>query len=724
MFSVTAFPTALTVAASWDPDLLLEFGEAVGKEHFAKNVNIMLGPGTNLGRNPFNGRLWEYFSESEVLSAAAVRSVVLGVQRSNVSTCVKHYLCNSQEFNRNTEDAIVAQRPLQELYLHSYLAAAEAGAGSFMLGVNKINGLENSANPQTLSLLFDAGFEGFFVTDWAGIVVPNASAAVLAGTSVEMPRGYQFQYIPEYLANGSLPLAAVDLAVTRVLTAAAALGLLDTPADPARNPGAMATSPEHAALARRLAARGAVLLKNENSTLPLDPASPALAKGVLVLGDEYTVTGCGSGNVRTPYIITPFAGLFSALNPNASRVNNSCTFLPNTDFFQDGAPCVTVQANASNGFNLSQACCAACSSNRDCFVFTVLPGPTCPGQPLPGTTAQCFLKPNQAGFRPHAGLTSGTCSPLSPSSPPLFYFPEALGDPAAAALLARDFSAVVVVAALPVAEPDPGCEGTDRTTLALDRAYEALIGSIATAANVPIIVVTRTGGAVLMPWLASAAAVLHMGLAGQEAGAALADVLTGAENPSGKLPITFPSSDTAHWLGTPAQYPGIFNASGDGFWRTEYSEGMNMGYRFFASAAGAAVPRPLFPFGHGLSYSTFAYSALAVAGSIAPGDNSSSTCTVSFTVTNAAGPPGRETAQLYLAGPLPGDAPALKAFGGSGVIPSGGSVRIALTLRARDLTFYNDQGSSSWEPYKAGLYNFSIGASSVDLRLFGSVAVV
>ena len=565
MAGVTAFPTALTAAQSWDPALLYEFGKAVGEEHFAKGVSVMLGPGTNLIRVPWNGRAWEYYSESETLSAAAVSAVVRGVQdNSNVSVCVKHYLANSQEFDRNGEDARIAQRPLRELYSYAYRAAVEAGAGSFMLGVNKVNGLENSANAATLGILFDAGFEGWFVTDWAGIMVPNASAAALAGTSVEMPTGYQYQYLPQFIANGSLPVSVIDGLVTRVLTTAAALGLLDTPADPARGPAAAAATPAHAALARTLAARGAVLLKNANSALPLAPADAALRRGILVLGDEATVAGCGSGNVRQPPVASPYAALYDALNPHPARSGN-CTYQPNVDYFQDGAPCQTVAAAPANGNSLSVACCAACSAAQGCSVWTLVPNQACPGQePMAGATGQCFLKRDTAGFRPHGGIVSGLCAPLPPSTPPLFYLPNATGNVSGAAALARGYDAVVVVAALPVAEPDPGCEGSDRTTLALP-AYDALIAAVA-AANARTIVVTRTGGAALMPWLGAVAAVVHTGLAGQEAGRALADVLLGAENPGGKLTVSFPRSDNATWLTSAEQYPGVLNAS-DKFYR-------------------------------------------------------------------------------------------------------------------------------------------------------------
>jgi beta-glucosidase len=173
----------------------------------------------------------------------------------------------------------------------------------------------------------------------------------------------------------------------------------------------------------------------------------------------------------------------------------------------------------------------------------------------------------------------------------------------AAAALAATVDAVVFVAAFPTAEPNPGCEGADRLTLALPPWQDAMIAAVA-AANPRVVVVTRTGGAALMPWLANVPTVLHTGLAGQEAGNALADILLGAENPSGKLTITFPAADNATWLTTTEQYPGVFNSSGDGFWQTNYTEGLFVGWRFYAAVAAGRIDapvttKPLFQFGHG-----------------------------------------------------------------------------------------------------------------------------
>ena len=712
---VTAFPSALCAASAWDPALLEQWGDAMGAEFFGKGVNVMLGPGTCLARVPLNGRLYEYYSEEPFLSSASVAAVVRGVQaRNNVSVTVKHFLANSQEWSRGNEDAQVGERALHEMYLPAYLASVAAGAGAFMLGVNKVRGIENSANAETIGYLFDAGFEGFMMTDWAGIVVPNASAAAWAGTSVEMPKGYQYQYLPQFIANGSVPMSVIDGLATRVLTAAAALGILDTPPDPSRSPGADVTSPAHTALARTLAARGAVLLKNAAPAgdsaplLPLDPAR--LPRGVLVLGDQTTVAGCGSGEVQRPYVVTPFQGLYAALNPGASRPTN-CTVFSDTDYFQDGAACRTVTGSYTPDGALA-ACCALCTNTSGCNAWTVVPGAACPGQPM-AEPNQCFLKPDTEGERAHPGISSGTCAPLPPSTPPLLTYEGQ--NATVAAELAATVDAVIFVAAAPSQEPNPGCEGNDRLSLALPAWNDDMIAAVA-AVNARVVVVTRTQGAALMPWLSAVPAVLHQGLAGQEAGNALADVLLGAENPGGKLTVSFPAADNATWLTTPSQYPGVLNASSN-FWETQYSEGIFVGYRYY-DATPAATP-PLFAFGHGLSYATFVYDELAVSGAVSP----TSDATVSVRVTNAAGPAGRDVAQLYVAGGLAGDpVRTLKGFASTGLLVPGASAQLSFTLSAAALSVF-DEASAAWQPFAPGPYTLWVGAGSRDLRLVGSVVV-
>jgi beta-glucosidase len=715
---VTAFPCALVAASSWDVDLLESFGDAMGAEQFGKGTNIMLGPGTNIARVPLNGRLYEYYSEEPVLSSAAVTAVVRGIQRkNNVSATVKHFLANNQEFNRGTEDAQIGERALHELYLPSYLAASAAGAGSFMLGVNKIRGLENSANPETIGYLFDAGFEGFLMTDWAGIVTNNVTAAVFAGTSVEMPRGIQYKHLPQLIANGSVPISIIDGLVVRVLTTAAALGVLDTLPDPSRNPNADVMTPEHVALARTLAARGTVLLKNDapmGDSAPLLPIIPSrFPNGILVLGDQTTVTGCGSGEVQRPYVVTPIDGLYNALSPpNATRPIN-CTIYTDLDFFQNGAACKTVPGLYP--IEASSHCCALCTNTSGCNAWTVVPDAICPGQPMPSPSAQCFLKPDTSGRTSHPGITSGTCAPLPPSNPPTVGYSGQ--DPEMAASLARTVDLVIFVAAAPSEEPEPGCEGNDRLTLALPDWNNDVIDAVI-AANPRVIVVTRTQGAVLMPWIDAVPAILHQGLAGQEAGNALADILLGLENPGGKLTVSFPANDYATWLTSPDQYPGILNNS-TGFYETNYSESLLIGYRYYD--ANPDTTQPLFSFGHGLSYSTFSYTDLQVTDSVSQNTNA----TVSVTVTNIYGPSGRDVAQLYVSGAgfLNDPIRQMKGFSPTGLLAPGESVTLTFTLSVDNLRYW-DEDLHAWSPYSPGKYTLWVGASSRDLRLTSSVTVL
>lgn len=317
-------------------------------------------------------------------------------------------------------------------------------------------------------------------------------------------------------------------------------------------------------------------------------------------------------------------------------------------------------------------------------------------------------------MRPHQGISSGTCAPLPPPDLPLVSYNGQNASVAAA--LAATFDAVIFVAAAPSVEPDPGCEGKDRLTLALPSWNDQVIAAVA-AVNKRIVVVSRVQGATLMPWLATVPAVLHQGLAGQEAGNALADNLLGTVNPSGKLTLTFPSADNATWLTTAAQYPGILNTTTN-FYETQYTESLLVGYRYYDATP--AAPAPLFAFGHGLSYSTFSYENLTVTGTVSPASNA----TVSVRVTNVAGPPGRDVAQLYVAyAVLPGDPiRTLRGFAPTGLLSPGAAVDLTFTLSASSLSLY-DEAASAWVLFPPGEYDLWVGAGSRDLRLQGSVTV-
>ena len=706
--AVTAFPTTLSFAQSFDVDLVHDVGAAMGVEFFGKGVNVALGPGVNLARVPWGGRLYEYLGEDPHLASAMTAAMIRGIQRSNVSTTIKHFICNNQESNRNGMSADVPERALRELYLPAYAAAVDAGAGAFMVAVNQLNGTENSANNHSLGALFaELGFDGFCMTDWAGIMVPNAGAAALAGTSVEMPRGYQYQYLPAYIANGTVPLAVIDGLVTRVLTPAAALGLLDTPPDPDRNPSSPVTNAAHAALARAMAEASAVLLKNAppagSSTVPLLPLNAtelaASGRGIAVFGDQNTVVGCGSGQQVTPYVITPAGGLYAYFNPNASRPTN-CTLFPDVDFFQDGVPCVT-RADAS-------ACCAACTATAGCNFWTFLGDANCPNDPMPQPAGQCFLKPDDAGRTPHAGLVSGQCAPYAPGPVPITYDPGV--NLTRVMQLSRQSDVVLVVVTA------TGCEGSDRVNLSLSPGHDALV-SAAVAANPRTVVVTRCGGPCLMPWAADVPAILQTGLAGQEAGSALARLLMGDVSPSGKLALSFPLSEYDSWIESSAQYPGIIGP--DGWQHAVYSEGLQVGYKWYDARA----LQPQWPFGHGLSYGDFMYSAPALnVSTLAPG----APVSASFLLGNAGRADAREVVQLYVEYPPLADEPPRLLKGFAKVFVPAGSppVAVAFTLHYEDLTVWGSPFYLQGYAVVPGNYTLRIGGSSRDLPLALPLVVV
>lgn len=697
----TAFPTTLSVAQSWDPALALAVGDAIGNEMRNKGVNVMLGPGVNLARVPWGGRLYEYMGEDPLLASQLVAAMVTGVQRNNVSTTIKHYLCNNQETNRNDMSADVDDRALMELYLPAYAAAVNAGTGAFMVAVSLVNGTENSANTHTLTdfLLNQTGFLGFMMTDWAGIRVPNASAAAHAGTSVEMPQGYQYQYLPEFIANGSVSMDVINGLVTRVLTAAAAIGLLDDMPSPDRNVSSIVTTPAHAALAKRLAEESAVLLKNDAPAgsatgaplLPLNISELAAnGRGILIVGDENTVVGCGSGQQETPYIITPMEGIFTFVNGNSTGNRTvNCTLFPDVDFFQNGVPCVTTHTQ--------EDCCATCTADSTCNYWTFLPNNECPGQPMTAPYGQCFLKPTNAGYTPHPGLVSGACAPV-PSLFPITYTDGSNSTELLQLAAAADVVIVVVTST--------GCEGSDRTNLSMAFGDDDMV-ALAVAANPRTVVVTRCGGACLMPWMSDVPAVLQQGLAGQEAGSALASLLFGAVNPSGKLPLSFPQSEYDTWIQSPAQYPGITQA--DGWQHAVYSEQLLVGYRWYD----ARQLEPLFPFGHGLSYTTFNYSGAALNSSQPL--SADTAVLVSFNISNGGGRDGAEVAQLYVEYPEAANEPPqlLKGFSKVLVTAAGPPVTVGLPLSYADLAVYADGG---WTTVP-GNYTLRIGTSSRALLL-------
>jgi beta-glucosidase len=576
---------------------------------------------------------------------------------------------------------------------------------------------ENNAT-LTADLKTRFGFNGWVMSDWGAThsTIPSA----LNGLDQQMPDDSYFgAALATAVANGQVPESRIDDMVMRMLTPMYALGVFaNNPAqDPTRNLGANATSDAHNALARELAEQSITLLKNTNKLLP---ANPSTIKSVVILGDDTTVHSAGSGGVSVPYVVTPFMGIYTLLNgpyTPPSRPAN-CTFYNNTDFYQPSNPCV----NAAS----AQDCCAKCSADFSCNAFAYVDGATCATPPVlrprggakplasPASAAggACWKKPDTTGNKTSPGIVGGTCVPIPPPTPP----PGAVNVTAytgqnttTAAALAAGADLVVVNVAT------TSSEGSDRADLSLPQWQNDLVYA-ALAANNNVVVVARCPGACFMPWKADAPAILFQLMPGQESGNALAAAIFGAVNPSGKLPVSFPEDMDQTWLGSPVnpeQFPGVDH--GLGFPEATFSEGLFVGYRWYDAHTDLV---PLFPFGHGLSYSTFTYSGLQVSGTITP----TASVTITFTVTNSAGPAGAEVAQIYIAHPASAEEPpkALKGFQKVLLAP-GASAPITVTLAASDVAIF-DLASDEFTAVP-GTYGLLVGSSSADIRLTGTFTV-
>eukprot|EP00933_Yihiella_yeosuensis_P032336 TRINITY_DN25930_c0_g1_i1.p1 TRINITY_DN25930_c0_g1~~TRINITY_DN25930_c0_g1_i1.p1 ORF type:complete len:733 (+),score=141.33 TRINITY_DN25930_c0_g1_i1:163-2199(+) len=606
--SSTAWPAGLTMAASWDPEAVFEWGSGMGQEFYKKGSNVQLGPGLCVARVPRNGRNFEYLSgEDPFLGKSLVGPAVKGIQSQKVVANAKHWVLNNQETARQHVSSEIDERTRFEMYYPPFEAAIQAGVGSFMCSYNKINGAWSCENPTTLGhdLKKVLGFKGYVMSDWGA----THSMSIMEGLDVEQPAAdwMNEELIKPALAAGSVTQTAIDDSVTRILWSMFSVGVMAEPesawdcAKLKRN----VTSEDAVASARKLSAISTVLLKNEGDILPLQQKKRF---AVLGLADENALThGGGSGEVIPAFVSTPLAGIAAAAG--------------------DGA---IVKFN--NGSNIEAAAELAAQSD-------------------------------------YAIIFAGTLS----------------------------------------------SEGSDRTSLSLDdgtkfRNQNALISAVAKKAGQKAIVVLSVPGAVVMPWSADVAAILTNFMPGQEAGNAIADVLFGKVNPSGKLPLTFPNLEN-ETKASQAQWPGIPNADKPDY--AYYTEKLLVGYRFYDAHEIEFTKG--FPFGHGLSYTKFDYSSLVV--SPISSNSSSHGLKVSFIVKNAGMAPGAEVAQLYLTFPKEAGEPPqqLKGFEKTKVLKAGEQQEIELILQPRELSIW-DVRESKWSAV-GGSFEVRVGASSRDIRL-------
>ncbi len=769
---VTAFPDAETVAASFDPSMARAYGQALGSEAAAKGFDWLFAPTINIVRTPLWGREAETLGEDPFLTASLVAPEVQGIQSAHVMAQVKHYAGNNQEVDRfgqplgapSVSDTI-PPRALQEIYLPGFKAAVQQGrVASVMCSYNQLNGTPSCQNPATLGLLTGWGLQGFIGPD-AELAVRDDVAAINAGVdnmqlgSVLTATGVsELSILTRAFESGQISSARIDDAVTRILTAMFAIGVVDHP--PTGGTATHASTAAHLALATRVAEEATVLLKNRAGVLPLSARGGTIAVIGADAGAGTQIEENGSPAVNHGPVITPLAGIRSlvghsahityaagtlgdvplpvipatALTPTSGRGRGlsaryfrgqsaSGTPLltrtaPTVNFASAPAPLQPIP-NASGAtaadwtgtltaprtglyrFSLAVSGVATLSLNGRTlirgnteFATAHTHGATIDDPGAPTVTFQGMARLIR-GHRVAIRITYATGSSIAGAALRVGWQPP---DPA---LLARAVRAARHARVAIVFAADVTSEGMDRASLELPGDQDRLIAAVA-AANPRTIVVLHTAGPVLMPWLAHVAGVLEAWYPGQQSGRAIAATLFGRSDPSGHLPVTFPRTSAQGPGITPATYPGRGGV-------VDYAEGIFVGYRYYAEHH----QRPLFPFGFGLSYTTFALDHLNVVHT-ASGDRAS------VTVRNTGRYAGAEVVQAYLQfPPAAGEPPRqLKAFARV-VLAPGQARRVALTLPRARFTDYSAR-RGAWV-LATGRYRLLVGTSSSDLPLSATI---
>ncbi len=605
----TAMPVGICLAATWNPDLGVREGKAIGQEARARGKDIMLGPGVNILRTPLCGRNFEYLGEDPYLASQMCVGYIRGEQSQDVASCVKHFALNNQEYDRGTINVEVDERALREIYLPAFRAAVQdAGVKCVMAAYNQFRGQHCSENDYLLNQILKGewGFKGLVMSDWSG--AHDTRQCALNGLDLEMgtETNYDNFYFAkpylELLQDGELPMAGLDDKVRRNLRVMFATHVLDA----GRATGSLNTA-AHQTVARQVAEEGIVLLKNENNTLPLDVAK---LKTIAVIGENATrlqSSGGESSGIKAFYEVNPLSGIIARAGPDVN-----ITF--SEGYRKDG------------GADLAKRAVAAAKS-ADVVIYI-------------------------GGLNHDSGFD---------------------------------------------------CEGADRADLKLPYGQDELISKIV-AANPKTIVVLEGTMVEMDSWLDKVPALLQAWYPGMEGGTALARVLFGDVDPSGKLPATFPKklSDTPAYAFGPGAYPGTNGT-------VTYEEGLLVGYRWFDTKR----IEPQFPFGFGLSYTTFKYSNLK----FIPSGGTDEIVTAQFEIENTGKCAGAEVAQLYVHEKHPlllRPEKELKGFQKIFLQP-GEKETVSIPLTRSSFAYY-DPTRSGWVA-QPDSFEILIGSSSRDIRL-------
>lgn len=738
------FPCGTALAATFDVDLVGAVGRALGEEVRRKGAHVLLAPTVNIHRTPLAGRNFECFSEDPHLAAEMAVAYISGVQSRGVGCCVKHFACNDQEHARMTISVDVDEQALREIYLPPFEAAVRrAGVWAVMSAYNKVRGRWCGENAELLTdiLKHEWGFDGAVISDWFG--THSTVDAANAGLDLEMPGPAHWlgPNLAEAVERGEVDEKVVDDKATRLLRLMARTGVT-AGAEPEERSD---DTDDDRALVRRAAGAAMVLLRNDG-TLPL--AADGL-RSIAVVGpaaDRFEIQGGGSAQVSPHPTVSPLDAITEVLGASGATVVHEpgCAGAERAplvdprrfagsalrvEYFADpdfgGAPVHTDIAGRSvlrwmgepgpgvpvgefsaratttftpgvSGpwrFRLESVGQARLLLDGELAVdnWSPTPGRTFYGlgsEPVEGALDldgshgyELVLEYRLAGGPPLAGVRLGAVPKL----------PDDAMERAVAAAAAADVAVVVVGS-----DSEWESEGFDRKTLDLPGRQAELVERVC-AANPSTVVVVNTGAPISMDWAGRAGAVVQVWFPGQEGAHALADVLFGDVNPSGRLPVTIPRrlEDTPAY-GSAATYPGE-----DGVVR--YEEGLHVGYRHYATRG----IEPAFCFGHGLSYTTFDYANSAV-------NAASDGAVVAVDVTNTGTRAGREVVQVYVRHPDAGRGRPDRELKGFAVVSldTGETTRVEIPLPRAALARWSHDG---WT-VQPGTYDVWVGTSSNDTR--------
>jgi beta-glucosidase len=741
-----SFPVGIALGATWNIDLLERVGAALADEVKSKGAHMLLAPTVNIHRSVTNGRNFECYAEDPILTAALASAYISGLQGQGIAATVKHFVGNESEIERTTMSSEIDERALREIYLVPFeWAVKKAGTWGVMTSYNRLNGTYTSEHEWLLGevLRGEWGYDGLVMSDWFGS--HSTAPTINAGLDLEMPgptrdRGDK---LIAAVKSGEVSEEKLDARARGVIRLMQRVGVLDEQPPYAERAD---DRPAHRALIREAGAEAIVLLKN-SGVLPL-----AGTGRIAVIGPNAKVAqimGGGSAQLNPHYRISPWEGLIRALGEERLTYAPGCTnhrFEPvvrgtfRVEYFDNetvnGTPVHVGTQEDSMAFWIGEVAEGKVDPHHFSARLSGTFTPEESGEHRVGiyaaglarvfidgrlvadawtnwTAGRTFFEEGcdevvgtvrlEAG-RAYQVVIEFTTRP--PKVLELAAFACGIGLPlgdAAIAEAARAAAEAETAIVFVGRSGDWDTEGSDLPSIELPGRQNELVAAVA-AANRQTIVVLQTGGPVEMPWLGDVAGLLEAWYPGQEAGNAIADVLTGAAKPGGRLPQTFPQ----RWADNPAHsqdpevYPGING-------KVRYEEGIFVGYRHYDRLG----LTPLFPFGYGLSYTTFSLSDLTVDTGRFETDG---VVTASVTVTNTGSRKGSTVVQLYVSddeASAPRPAKELKAFAKLALSP-GESRTVSLTLDARAFAFYSDSGRWLVE---AGSFTLHVGFSSADLPL-------